>query len=68
MNNLKKFEDGVIINGKKIFGTLIAFIGDNLGVHAPAGFKEGFTAHHGCRFCFCHFEKIQELSGKILLF
>lgn len=52
VDTLKKFEDGVILrNGKKVYGTLIATIGDNLGAHAIGGFKEGFTAHRMCRFC-----------------
>lgn len=61
VEDLKKFEDGVVLNGKKVYGTLIAFIGDNLGSHTVGGFKEGFTATHGCRFCSVTFENIQKL-------
>lgn len=52
VEEFKKLEDGVALsNGKIIYGTLIACIGDNLGIHTVAGLKEGFTAHRPCRVC-----------------
>ena len=49
--DLKKFEEGVVINGKKTYGTLIAVEGDNLGLNFLGGFKCGFTATCPCRRC-----------------
>jgi hypothetical protein len=52
VSDLKALE-GTIKNdkGEDISACLIAFTGDNLGMHAVAGFKEGFTAYRPCRFC-----------------
>ena len=59
---LKKFEDGIILsNGKKMYGALIATIGDNLGSHQIGGFKEGFTAHRFCRFCSVTYEQAKTM-------
>lgn len=58
VEGLKKFEEGVTFsNGKKVYGTVIASIGDNLGSHGIGGFKEGFTAKHGCRYCMASYPK-----------
>ncbi|KAK3909765.1 ERO1-like protein alpha, partial [Frankliniella fusca] len=52
VDDLKKLENGVTLqNGKILYATVIACIGDNLGCHTVAGLKEGFTAHRPCRFC-----------------
>ena len=34
-----------------IKGTLVTFLGDNLGSHAVGGFKEGGSALRPCRHC-----------------
>lgn len=49
--DLIKLENGVDINGTKVYGTVVAFLGDNLAQHKVGGFKEGFTAIHSCRYC-----------------
>ncbi|KAE8741783.1 hypothetical protein FOCC_FOCC012691 [Frankliniella occidentalis] len=67
MNDLKKFEDGVVLGGKTIFGTLIAVIGDNLGIHSLAGFKEGFTATHCCRYCVAILEQVRTMVEEDLV-
>ena len=36
---------------KKVKGTVVTFIGDNLGSHAVGGFKEGGNALRPCRHC-----------------
>ena len=36
-----------------------------MGLHAASGFKDGFTAHHCCRFCTAHFQKYQEIFREI---
>lgn len=62
---LQKFEDGIILkSGKKVYGTLIATIGDNLGAHQVGGFKEGFTAHRSCRFCYATRSQIQNMTSE----
>ena len=60
VKSLKTFENGVQINGKTIYGKLIAMTGDNLRVHSVAGLKEGFTVHHCCRFCMATIQKIHK--------
>lgn len=63
VNSLKEFEGGVVLpSGKRVFGTLIAVIGDNKGLHALGGFKEGFTAHRPCRFCSAILSQVQTMS------
>lgn len=50
--DFEKLENGVTLsNGETMYATLIACIGDNLGIHTVAGLKEGFTAHRPCRWC-----------------
>lgn len=61
MKVLKRFDDGVVIKEKKVYGTLIAFIGDNLGLHAIGGFKEGFTALRCCRFCSATYSEVLKM-------
>lgn len=66
VNALKEFEDGVMLpSGKYVFGTLIAVIGDNKGLHALGGFKEGFTARRPCRFCFATLDKVQAMTREL---
>lgn len=57
VDDLKKFEIGVILkSGVKVYGTLIATIGDHLAQNSLGGFKEGFTAHRCCRICMARYE------------
>ncbi|KAF4517087.1 hypothetical protein B566_EDAN007009 [Ephemera danica] len=52
VDDLKHLENGIVLeNGRKMFAYLAAFTGDNLGLHAIGGFKEGFKAYRPCRFC-----------------
>jgi len=59
VEDLKKLGDGVMMNGKNVFGTLIAVEGDNLASHECGGYKCGFTAHKPCRTCNCTLEEIR---------
>lgn len=61
VDDLKKLENGVEMYGDVIYGSLIAFIGDNLAVHKIGGFKEGFTASHSCRHCMVHREVLRRM-------
>jgi len=50
-SDLRRLEEGAIMNSKLHYGTLIAYTGDNVGLHFIGGFKCGFTANKFCRFC-----------------
>lgn len=63
INDLKSFGNGVEMpDGSTIFGTLIAFTGDNPASHKIGGLKEGFTAAHCCRSCMASLDKIRTLT------
>lgn len=49
--DLKKLENGCLINGNVVYATLISATGDHAGVHLMAGYKRGFTANRFCRWC-----------------
>ncbi|KAJ8665138.1 hypothetical protein QAD02_006800 [Eretmocerus hayati] len=52
VEDLKKLERGVEINGRILKGALVWISGDNLGSHGLGGFIENFsTAEYLCRFC-----------------
>lgn len=46
-------EEGLFIPlfGKKIKGTIVSVVADNLGAHSLGGFLESFSGSHVCRFC-----------------
>ncbi|XP_056450915.1 uncharacterized protein LOC130386152 isoform X1 [Gadus chalcogrammus] len=46
-------EEGLFIPalGKKIKGTIVSVVADNLGAHSIGGFVESFSGSHVCRFC-----------------
>lgn len=63
VKDLKRFEQGVLLkNNKRVFGTLIAVIGDNLASNGVGGFKEGFTAHRLCRVCMVTLDVLRSLT------
>ncbi|KAJ1519805.1 hypothetical protein ONE63_005058 [Megalurothrips usitatus] len=66
VGHLRKFETGVTLkSGVKVYGTVIATIGDNLGQHVLGGFKEGFTAHRCCRVCVATYdEDMKTMTGE----
>jgi len=49
--DVEELEEGVVLNDKETFGTMIGISGDNLGAHEAGGFKCGFTANCPCRTC-----------------
>lgn len=54
IDDLKILEtEGVeLVNGRVLRGTVIAFLGDNLGSHGVGGFQESFgRTEYPCRFC-----------------
>jgi hypothetical protein len=66
VNDLKEFENGVTLStGENVFGKLIALTGDNLGVHSVAGLKEGFTAHHCCRYCMSTIDEVRQVCDEL---
>lgn len=38
-------------SGRKFYGTIAVISADNLAANLLGGFKEGATAHRGCRQC-----------------
>jgi len=56
VEDLKILEtDGIIVKNMVIKGTVIAFVGDNLGSHQTGGFNENFnTAGYFCRYCYAN--------------
>jgi len=56
-------EEGLFIPlyGKKIKGTVVSVVADNLGAHSLGGFLESFSGSHVCRFCLGN---LSEFQGK----
>lgn len=54
ISDLKLLEnDGIMIQGNNIKGSLVAVVGDNLGSHQLGGFSENFrTNTFFCRYCY----------------
>ena len=61
LNELYKGVKIMTANGEKtIYGALMCVLGDTLGQHEVAGFKEGVGfAYSKCRHCECNFEDMQ---------
>lgn len=54
LDDLKKHESGQFVTsrGRRLFGTVTAILGDNLGSHGIGAFVGSFSsASHICRFC-----------------
>lgn len=65
IDDIKKLEDGIAQqDSSKVFGTVIAVTGDNLGVHEICGFKEDFTAHNCYRFCMASLNEVRTLTSE----
>ena len=53
--------DGITVGSSNFKGSLIAFLGDNLGSHAAGGFKESMSfAYRFCRSCMATREQSQD--------
>ncbi|KAJ8676133.1 hypothetical protein QAD02_011919 [Eretmocerus hayati] len=62
VKDLQKLENGVqLSDGSIIYGTLAAFLGDNLASHKIGGFKTGFTEEHPCRVCMATLQIIRRM-------
>lgn len=55
-------EEGIFIPtlGKKIKGTIVSVVADNLGAHSLGGFVESFSGPYVCRFCLGEHSEIQK--------
>jgi hypothetical protein len=51
LDDLKKLEAGVVVNGQVVKAGLIAHLGDNLEAHIVAGMKQSFSGGYVCRQC-----------------
>lgn len=46
--------EGILVDNKRIRGTLVALSHDNLGANMIHGMVESFSSHYCCRMCFIH--------------
>ena len=49
--DVRELEDGFNLGTIRVYGTLVALSGDNLGLNGIIGLVESFSANHYCRFC-----------------
>jgi len=61
LEDLKKLEKGVMVNGKIIKAGLLAHLGDNLEAHIVAGMSQCFSAGFVCRICDIKHEDLQKI-------
>lgn len=61
ISDLKKIEEeGVLVDGEYIKGTIAMILGDNLGSHCVGGFVENFSScNFVCRFCLIETNNIE---------
>lgn len=60
--DLKRLEEGVVLNGSVVYGATVAFLGDNKAQHVVGGFKEGFSATHPCRYCMATLDQVRHMT------
>ena len=63
VEDLKKLENGVEVNGKWIKAGLLVHLADNLEAHTVGGFSGGFASKDICRFCHQMYDNLPEISG-----
>ena len=55
-------EEGLEINGMRIYFVLVLVRGDNAGLHNVLGFVECFVANFCCRFCRVHRDVMRQMT------
>jgi len=63
IEDLKKLEEGVEVDGRVIKAGILAHLSDNLEAHVVGGFSGGFSSKDICRFCHQLYEDLKETSG-----
>jgi len=67
LEDLKKLEEGVTVNGRVIKAGLLCHLGDNLEAHIVAGMKQSFSAGFVCRQCHTQHADLQKIRyGQLL--
>lgn len=53
--------EGIIINGTRVYFQLAGILGDNLEIHETTGFMAGFRANYPCRHCLVHRSQLNDV-------
>jgi hypothetical protein len=61
LEDLKKLEAGITVNGKLVKAGLLCHLGDNLECHIVSGMKQSFSGGFVCRQCHIQHEDLQEI-------
>jgi hypothetical protein len=61
VEDLKKLEAGVTINGKIVKAGLLCHLGDNLEAHVVAGMKQTFSGGYVCRQCHIQYDDLPKI-------
>ena len=61
LEDLKKLEAGISVNGQVIKAGLVAHLGDNLEAHVVAGLKQSFNSGYVCRECHIQYDDLQKI-------
>jgi hypothetical protein len=61
LEDLKKLEAGVIVDGKLVKAGLLCHLGDNLEAHIVAGLSQCFSSSFVCRQCHLKYADLQKM-------
>jgi hypothetical protein len=61
LDDLKKLEDGVTVNGNIVKAGLLCHLGDNLEAHVVAGLSQCFSSGYICRQCHIQHADLQTI-------
>jgi hypothetical protein len=61
IDDLKKLEAGITVNGKVVKAGLLCHLGDNLECHIVAGMKQSFSGGFVCRQCHIQHSDLQKI-------
>jgi hypothetical protein len=61
LEDLKKLEAGVTVNGKLVKAGLLCHLGDNLEAHVVAGMTQSFSSGYICRQCHIQHADLQNI-------
>jgi hypothetical protein len=61
LDDLKRLEAGITVNGKKVKAGLLCHLGDNLEAHVVAGLSQCFSTGYVCRQCHIQYADLQSI-------
>jgi hypothetical protein len=61
LDDLKRLETGITVNGKKVKAGLLCHLGDNLEAHVVAGLSQCFSTGYVCRQCHIQYADLQSI-------